>query len=327
MTALLVLSFLFFSVAAAPALTLPSQAGNEPLKSQHFQNQEPTMSLELRDGRPDDATVLGRICFEAFKDIAHRHHFPEDFPSPEAASGLMSFLLGHPKFHAVVAEAGGQVIGGNYLDERSAIAGVGPIFIDPAAQGQGAGRRLMEVVIARAQERGLSGVRLVQVGYNNQTLCLYSRLGFQVREPLSLLTGTPARIHISGYDVRKATAGDTDACNRLCREVHGHDRAGEVDEAIRDGSATVVERQGRITGYATSIGFFAHAVGETTQDLKALIGAADQITGPGILVPTRNHDLFTWCIDHKLRLVQQMTLMTMGFYQDPTGAYLSSVLY
>jgi hypothetical protein len=36
----------------------------------------------------------------------------------------------------------------------------------------------------------------------------------------------------------------------------------------------VVEHFGRITGYATDIGFFAHAVAETNHDLKSLIGAA-----------------------------------------------------
>jgi len=44
--------------------------------------------------------------------------------------------------------------------------------------------------------------------------------------------------------------------------------------AIQRGTATVVEHDGRITGYATTIGFFGHAVGETNEDLKALIGAA-----------------------------------------------------
>jgi hypothetical protein len=73
-------------------------------------------------------------------------------------------------------------------------------------------------------------------------------------------------------------------------------------DAIRANTATVVERQGCITGYATAIGFFAHAVGETNQDLMALIGAASDIAAPGILVPTRNHELFSWCLENGLGL-------------------------
>jgi hypothetical protein len=48
----------------------------------------------------------------------------------------------------------------------------------------------------------------------------------------------------------------------------------ELLNAIRQGTATVVEHLDRISGYATSIAWFGHAIGETTTDLQALIGAA-----------------------------------------------------
>ncbi len=285
------------------------------------------MALTLRRGAPADAKACGRICFEAFKAVADRHAFPRDFPSAEAASGLMSFLLHHPKFYGVVAEADGRLIGSNFLDGRGEIAGVGPISVDPAVQQKGTGRALMEDVLARASALSLAGVRLVQVGYNNQTVCLYTRLGFRTREPLSLVSGTPPAVSLPGYTVRPARDADIEGCRRLCRAVHGHDRAGEIADAIAEKTATLVEHLGRITGYATAIGFFAHAVAETNQGLIALIGAANEITGPGILVPTRNHALFDWCLAHDLKLVQQMSLMTIGLYNEPAGSYLPSVLY
>ena len=99
-------------------------------------------------------------------------------------------------------------------------------------------------------------------------------------------------------------------------------------DAIKQGSAKVVEHLGRITGYATDIAFFAHAVGETNEDLKALIATAPEIGGGGfLLLPTRNGELFRWCLQNGLRLVHQMTLMTIGLYNEPAGAYLPSVLY
>jgi hypothetical protein len=88
----------------------------------------------------------------------------------------------------------------------------------------------------------------------------------------------------------------------------------------------VVEHLGRITGYATDMGFFAHAVAETNQGLKSLIGAAKAFPGPGFLLPTRNHEVFAWCLDGGLKLVMQMTLMTVGLYSDPAGAWLPSIL-
>jgi hypothetical protein len=59
----------------------------------------------------------------------------------------------------------------------------------------------------------------------------------------------------------------------------------------------------------------------------ALIGAAPAFDGPGFLLPTRNHEVFAWCLEHKLRLVMQMTLMTIGLYSEPLGAWMPSVLY
>lgn len=285
------------------------------------------MDLKLRRGVPADSAECGRICFEAFKSIAERHNFPPDFPSLDVASGLMALLIAHPNFYSTIAELDGRIVGSNFLDERSQIAGVGPIAVDPNAQTRGIGRQLMENVLARSLERGFEGVRLVQAGYNNQTLCLYTKLGFCTREPLSLVTGSPPRVTLSGYSVRSASNDDIDTCNQLCRTVHGHDRAGEIEDAIREKTALVVERLGRVSGYATSIGFFSHAVSETNEDMMALIGAAESITGPGILVPTRNHALFSWCLRNDLQLNQQMTLMSIGMYREPAGVYLPSVIY
>ena len=95
------------------------------------------------------------------------------------------------------------------------------------------------------------------------------------------------------------TAGEADiaACNLLCRRVHGFDRGAELREAVGAHTALVVEHLGRITGYATGLGFFAHAVAETNQDLKSLIAAAPEIQGPGFLLPTRNHEVLAWCLD------------------------------
>jgi hypothetical protein len=89
----------------------------------------------------------------------------------------------------------------------------------------------------------------------------------------------------------------------------------------------VVERTGRISGYTTAIAFFAHTIGETNEDVKALIGAARSFDGPGFLLPSRNAELMRWCLGRGLRVVQQMTLMTIGLYNEPAGAWLPSVLY
>jgi hypothetical protein len=226
-----------------------------------------------------------------------------------------------------VAESDGRIVGNNFLDERSVIGGVGPITIDPSVQNKGIGRQLMQAVMERAVAKKMPGIRLVQDAYHNCSLCLYTSLGFATREPLSVMQGAPLKVELAGYEVRLATQTDLAACNVVCRRVHGFDRSAELVDAIARNTATVVRHLGRITGYATEIGLFAHAVGESNEDLKALIGAAPAFTGPGFLVPTRNHDVFCWCLDCGLRLVNQRTLMTIGLYNEPAGAYLPSILY
>src|SRR5204863_4799117 len=151
--------------------------------------------------------------------------------------------------------------------------------------------------------------------------------GYDVREHLACMQGDAMGIAIAGHVVRPAAHGDFENCNRLCHQVHGHDRAGELKDAVAQGSAAVVEHDGRITGYATVIGFFGHAVGETNKDLKALIGAAGEFAGPGLLLPTRNGELFRWCLTSGLRIAQPMTLMSKGLYNEPSGAFLPSILY
>jgi len=271
--------------------------------------------------------VCGRICYEAFGAINTAHGFPLDLPDPGRAVGLLSRNFAHPGLYCVVAEQDGRLVGSNCMDERSAIGGVGPITVDPTVQNAGAGRALMDAVLERARERGMAGVRLVQAAFHNRSLSLYTKLGFDPREPLACMQGPPPGASFEGCRVRSARESDLDACNRVCHEVHGHDRADEVAEAIHEGSARVVERGGSVTGYTTALAFFGHTVAESNLDMQALIGAAEGFGGPGILIPTRNAALFRWCLESGLRVVQPMTLMSLGLYNEPKGAWLPSILF
>ncbi len=284
-------------------------------------------AVSIRRAKPEDAAVCGQICYEAFYKINTDHNFPPDVATPAQGVGLMTQVFSHPGFYCVVAEVDGTVAGSNCLDERNPIAGVGPITIDPKVQNRGVGRKLMDAVLARARERSFAGVRLVQAAFHNRSLSLYTTLGFDVREPLSVMQGPAIKKAYDGFAVRTAQPSDVEACNRLALRVHGHHRGGELADAIQQGTATVVERHGRITAYSSSLAFYGHAVAETNPDLQAIIAAADGFGGPGILVPTRNAELFRWCLDNGLRVVEPMTLMSLGLYNEPKGAFLPSVLY
>src|ERR1700704_5667816 len=115
----------------------------------------------IRAATPQDSPICGQICYDAFSRINAAHGFPCDFPGPEASTGLLSMMFSSPGLYCVVAEVDGRIMGSNCLDERSVICGVGPITIDPGAQNVGVGRKLMQAVMDRANERGAPGVRLV----------------------------------------------------------------------------------------------------------------------------------------------------------------------
>jgi predicted N-acetyltransferase YhbS len=283
--------------------------------------------MTIRTATPEDAEICGQICYDAFYKISTDHSFPPDFPSASVAADILRGAFSHPGFYCVVAEQDGRIAGSNCLDERDSIAGVGPITVDPAVQNARVGRQLMEAVLERAASRNFAGVRLVQAAFHNRSLSLYTKLGFVAREPLSVMQGPAIGKRVDGCTVRPAQLSDLDECNRVCRNVHGHARGGQLKDAINHATATVVERGGKITGYATALAFFGHTVAETNPDLQALISSSPSFGGPGILVPTRNAELFRWCLESGLRVVQPMTLMTIGLYNEPAGAYLPSILY
>lgn len=283
--------------------------------------------LYLRPVKTTDASRLGSIVFEAFKHISEAHNFPPDFPSAQAGIGLAEMMIARPDIYGVTAEVGGEIVGSNFLWESDEVAGVGPITVDPAAQNSSIGKTLMQDVIRRAAENNTGSVRLVQAAFHNRSLALYTKLGFNTVEPLSLMAGPAINIQMPEFAVRQMTAKDVDAANAVCKAVHGISRRNEIAGSGEQGTGLVVQHKGRVTGYTTGIGFFGHTVGISNEELKALIGAGRDYSGSGFLLPTRNNELARWCMENGLRIVQPMTLMAKGTYQEPRGAFLPSILY
>ena len=144
---------------------------------------------------------------------------------------------------------------------------------------------------------------------------------------LSTVQGPALDLAIPVCEVRPATVDDVATCDAHCVRVHGHDRHGELVDSVKEGTASVVEQAGRIVGDASSVGYLGHAVADHNDALKALIGAAPSFFGPGFILPTDNGDVLRWCLSHGLRVVQLLTLMTIGEYREPAGPFRPSILY
>jgi predicted N-acetyltransferase YhbS len=286
-------------------------------------------AVRIRVATPADAEACGRIVYEAFQGVAGRHGFSPDFPDVETATQLAQSFIAHPSIFGVVAEEDGRVVGSNFLAEGDAIRGVGPITVDPRRQGGGVGRRLMAAVLERGA--GAAGIRLLQDAFNMPSLSLYASLGFEVREPVLVMTGRPVSKPGPRTTVRRLTEQDLGACNALCARIHGFSRASELADAMRLLAPVVSERDGRVTGYLTAPTFWLanHGVAETEDDMKALIlGAGAANAQPlSFLLPIRQASLFRWCLSDSLKAAKPMTLMTIGEYRTPEGSYLPSVFY
>jgi GNAT superfamily N-acetyltransferase len=284
--------------------------------------------VTLREPKPDDVEALGQIVFQAFGSIHDHHRFARDFPTIEAAVGMMSAWVPHPRVWGVVAEVDGRIVGSDFLDERDPIRGVGPITIDPEVQNSGVGRRLMEAVIERGKDG--EGIRLLQDGFHMRSLSLYASLDFEVTASCIVMSGKPRSGPVDGVDVRPLTESDLDECSELCKNVHGFERTGALGDSLQAFAPFVAARDGRIVAYATSPTFWpmSHGVAESEDDMRALLlGAAAQTDEPiGLLVPMRS-GLFRWGLDEGLRSVKPMNVMSIGSYQEPRGSWHPSVLY
>ena len=93
----------------------------------------------------------------------------------------------------------------------------------------------MENAHDRAAKKKFTGVRLIQSGYHTRSLSLYAKLGYEVREPLVCMQGPAVNVGVPGCTVRKATESDIEGCNLVCKKVHGHDRGGELNDAVEKG--------------------------------------------------------------------------------------------
>ena len=87
-------------------------------------------------------------------------------------------------------------------------------------------------------------IGLVQAAFHNRSLSLYTKLGFEVREPLACMQGAALGLKLRGRTVRAANEADLEVCNCLCAQVHGHNRGGELLDAIRSAKVTEEEYGG-----------------------------------------------------------------------------------
>ena len=283
------------------------------------------MTIELRRPQPEHIAELGRICYEAFRDIAESHGFPPDFDSVEFAQGVVGLMMRQETVYSTAAFDGDAPRGSNFMKIWGDAAGIGPISVDLTAQGEGIGKRLMQDALDHAKEQGIDSVRLCQDSFNMRSLALYASLGFEVKEPLAYLTLSNAGPVDDAF--RPATPADFDAMDALCRDIYRISRKGEYATLTGAGFPAFVLDRGRITGYiiGTAIG---HGVAESDDDMLALLAGIGAATpGAHAHVAMRQGALYRRALAAGHRNRKVMNLMTYGPYEEPQGTYCPSMMF
>ncbi len=283
------------------------------------------MTIELRRPEPEHITELGRICYEAFRDIAESHGFPPDFDSIEFARGVVGLLMQQETVYRVAAFDGDAPRGSNFMNMWGDAAGIGPISVDLTAQGEGIGKRLMQDALAHAKEQRVNSVRLCQDSFNMHSLALYASLGFDVKEPLAHMALSNAGPVDDAF--RPATPADHDAMDALCRDVYRISRKGEYAALAGAGFPAFVLDRGRITGYLTGTAI-GHGVAESDDEMLALLaGIGASMPAAHAHVAMRQGALYRRALAAGHRNRKVMNLMTYGPYEEPQGTYCPSTMF
>ena len=288
------------------------------------------MDVYIRPAVPADIAACGQITYAAFKGINERHGFENfEFSTVEVACENAELKIQNPSYYNIVAEASGHVIGLCFLDEQNSIRGVDLVSVDPAAQGEGVGRKLMEAALERSL--GSRGVRLLQHSFNTTSLALYASLGFEVKEPLMLVYGRPGSQPPSDVEIRPMRSQELDQCEALHEKILGFGRINEIRANLHLFTPFVALRASHIVAYASAPAMppVNHVVAETEDDMRALLlGISASMTDPLILLlPIRQASFFRWCLEQGLKVIKPYTLMTLGEYQEPAGCYLPSAIF
>jgi ribosomal protein S18 acetylase RimI-like enzyme len=292
--------------------------------------------LAIRPAEARDVDAAGELNFIAFYRTALEHGLAPGVTTPAESRRYIRHLLDFDPLGGLIAEENGELVGVAWIHPRGAVATIGPVAVDPRAQGQGIGRKLVDRLIETAG-KGVPQIRLVQETYNTVSLGLYLRAGFRVVAPLLDLelpaTVTTAAPRVPpGIAIR--AAGGEDRARVAARDARafGAQRAQSIDLYLARGRVFVAEAGTTLVGYAmgigfASMGFLGSASADDPDTLQLLLRTlAAELAAPGrtlrTLVPAVDRRLVDALLADGFRVFRGCHYMVRGGGTAPPSNYV-----
>lgn len=200
-------------------------------------------------------------------------------------------------------------------------ATLGMIIVTPERQGQGLGRRLMEGALAEI------GPRRILLNATKDGMPLYGKMGFEEIDLVQQHQGVPTLLSESTVNadipMRLAQPGDLDDIVELDAREAGALRKAILAALMQVGSGLLVQRDGRLLGYAICREFGrGHVIGPVVaaDDViaRALIHAwIEKLGNSFIRADVRaSSGLHDWLISRGLQKVDDVITMARGGSHD-----------
>jgi GNAT superfamily N-acetyltransferase len=280
--------------------------------------------VTLRRVEPADVAAAGDLCFVAFHDVALRHGQVPIWANPAVARAHLETLRGLDPAGGIVCEWAGRPIGVAWVRARGSVATLGPLAVEPAAQGRGVGRRLIEEALTHVG-RHAPQVRVATEALPGTSSAPFLRLGFRIVCPLLELRLDPERTlrapaTPAGVVLRAPASADRPRIIERDARAFGGQRAGDVDLMLGQGRSLVAERgEGRLAGHALAgvLGGVARIGPAFADDAEVVLAMVGALAGP---LAGEGHAVHVLAVGTDRRVVEG--LLEAGFRVLRAGHYL-----
>jgi len=251
---------------------------------------------------PDDLDAAVALC-----ERVRWPHRPED----------LRFLLTSGNGRIVRDPDSARPLGvGLWIPYGDDVAVMGMVIVDPACQGRGIGRRLVEALITDCKPRTLI------LNSTDAGRALYENQGFRVLGTILQRQGTLHAQPARDTSTRDADRSDWDAIVSLDTHAFGTSRAALIGRLLEDARAVVSTAGGAPHGYALARPFglgevVGPVVASSDDEAIALFRAVAASGFTRVDCPHEAARFSAFLDDAGLRVVDRPTRMVLGQWSDP----------